>query len=426
MTTRRPEPAGLEVDARATEIVARCRALAACTDQPGVITRTFLSPAMRDAQALLADWMTQAGMTVRVDAAGNVRGAYPAVPAASTGGETATLVIGSHLDTVPCAGAFDGPLGVLVGVALVEALDGRRLPFAIEVIGFSEEEGVRFGVPFIGSRALAGTIDDHLLDTRDRDGVRVRDAIAGFGLDVANLAEAQVRPPHVGFLEFHIEQGPVLDDAGESLALVDAIAGQSRLEVAFTGVAAHAGTTPMRLRRDGLAAAAEWIAAVEREAHERPALVATVGRLQVEPGAGNVVAGRCLASLDVRHADDRVRGAAVDALRTAAQRIGAARGIDVAATLLLDQPAVPMDSTLLAALDHAGRRAGLVLRRMTSGAGHDAMVMARAMPAAMLFVRSPGGVSHHPDESVSGEDVAAALRVGLHALDVLAESWLAR
>jgi allantoate deiminase len=400
------------------EVIERCRQLAAHTEEPGSITRTFLSDPMRCVHADLRAWMEQAGMSVSVDAVGNLRGSY--------GGATADAprwIVGSHLDTVPHAGAFAGILGVVLGVALVKALanslGGRRLGFGIEVVGFSEEEGVRFGLPFIGSRALAGTLDDAAPAKRDADGCSVADAIRAFGLNPAAIGEARVTGEALGYLEFHIEQGPVLESLNLPLGVVTSIAGQSRLEVRFEGKANHAGTTPMHLRRDALAGAAEWISAIEREAAAVPSLVATVGKIEAQPGAGNVIAGSVRMSLDVRHTNDEARARAVKHLLDSAQQIAARRGLVVSYELRLDQAAVAMDARLIEMLGGAVREGGFVEHRMPSGAGHDAMVMAERMPAAMLFLRSPGGISHHPDEAVLEADVAAALATGLHFVDRL-------
>lgn len=396
------------------EVVERCRQLATHTEEPGWITRTFLSEPMHRVHADLRVWMEQAGMNVHVDAAGNLRGHYDAATA-----DAPRLIVGSHLDTVPHAGAFDGILGVVLGVALVKALGGRRLGFGIEVVGFSEEEGVRFGSPFIGSRALVGTIDDALLARRDADGSSVADAIRTFGLDPAAAGEARVTGTTLGYLEFHIEQGPVLERLNLPLGVVTSIAGQSRLDVRFEGKANHAGTTPMHLRRDALAGASEWIGAVERDAAATPSLVATVGKIEAQPGAGNVIAGSVRMTLDVRHTNDEVRAGAVKHLLDSAQQIAARRGLAASSELRLDQAAVAMDARMVEMLSCAMKAGGFVEHRMHSGAGHDAMVMAGRMPAAMLFLRSPGGISHHPDEAVLEADVAAALVTGLHFIDQL-------
>ena len=398
----------------AEQVIERCRLLAEESEEPGFTTRTFLSAPMHAVHRHVRLWMEAAGISVAVDHAGNLRGVYPSEQASAP-----RLLVGSHLDTVPHAGAFDGVLGVLLGLSLIELLGKRRLPFAIEVAGFSEEEGVRFGAPFIGSRALVGDIDDDLMSRRDASGASVGEAIMAFGLDPARIAEACAGDNAIGYLEFHIEQGPVLDSLDLPLGIVEAICGQSRVDVNFEGNANHAGTTPMHLRRDALAAAAEWVCAVECEAREVSNAVATVGRLDVSPGASNVVPGSIRATLDVRHADDIVRRDLVAQLLRSAGQIAAYRCLTVSHQHRLDQAAVATDSGLTSLLERAVLSAGYPVHRMPSGAGHDAMIMARRMPAAMLFLRSPGGVSHYPDESVLTEDVAAALSAGLRFLEEL-------
>ena len=404
----------------AREVIRRCRALAECSDEPGCTTRTFLSDSMRAVLVKLTLWMSAAGMKASVDAAGNLRGVYEG---AAT--DARRLLIGSHLDTVPHAGAFDGVLGVVMGLSLVESLHGTRLPFSIEVIGFSEEEGVRFGVPFIGSRALIGELDKTLLAARDAEGVTVAQAIRNFGLDPLRLAAARTDANALGYLEFHIEQGPVLEAAGRPLAVVNRISGRTAADVTFVGAAGHAGTTPMHGRHDAVAAAAEWIGCVETHARGTKALVATTGRIDAEPGAANVIAGRCRVTLDVRHTDDDIRMAAVERLRLAAQEIGARRGLQIEWSPRVDQSSTPMDPDLVAMLVRALESAGAPPTVMASGAGHDAMVLAPHMPAAMLFIRTPGGVSHHPAESVDEHDVAIALAAGRNFLNELAASFSA-
>jgi allantoate deiminase len=393
----------------ALDTIGRCRALAELTEEPGFTTRTFLSAPMREVHARLRAWMESASMSVRVDSAGNIRGCYDAARQ-----DAPRLYIGSHLDTVPRAGAFDGVLGVVLGVAVVEVLAGRRLPFHIEVIGFSEEEGVRFGVPFIGSRALAGTVDAQLLDL-------VSDAVRAFGLDPSRIAEGQAGPDALGYLEFHIEQGPVLESLDLALGVVDAIAGQSRLELVFEGQANHAAT-PMSFRHDALAGAAEWIGMVEREACATAGLAATVGRLHSEPGAANAIPGMARASLDLRHREDAVRQQAVERLLRCAEQAARRRGLSVSWERHLDQAAVKMDAAFTATLERALAASDQPVHRMTSGAGHDAMILAARMPVAMLFLRSPGGISHHPSENVLPEDVAAALQTGLRFLEEIERS----
>jgi allantoate deiminase len=389
------------------DVIGRCRVLAEFSEEPGFTTRTFLSQPMHQVHEQLRGWMQKAGLSVSVDHAGNLRGLY-----ASDRNDAPRLFIGSHLDTVPRAGAFDGILGVVLPVTLIERLAGRRLPFAIEVIGFSEEEGVRYGVPFIGSRALIGDIDSDLLTC-------IGPAITAFGLDANRIGEARVAGNALGYLEFHIEQGPVLESLGLPLGVVDAISGQSRLDVVFEGRANHAGTTPMNFRQDALAGAAEWISTVEREARATPGAVATVGRIAALPGAGNVIPGSVSMSLDVRHTEDAVRHHLVARLLRCAGQIAAGRCLTVSSEQRLDQTAVAMDSHLVQTLGRAVESAGFPVHRLASGAGHDAMIVARRMPAAMLFVRSPGGISHHPDETVLIEDVEAALEVGMRFLEAL-------
>jgi allantoate deiminase len=387
---------------RANKVIRFCRDIALCTEQPGKTTRTFLSPPMHTVHRLLGEWMRQTGMDVSVDAAGNLRGFWP-------GSSGKRLVIASHLDTVPDAGAFDGILGVVLGVALVEACHEALAGSgpAIEVIGFSEEEGVRFGIPFIGSRTVVGTLDETVLTPP------VLDAIRAFGSDPAGLPKARLSLETTACIEFHIEQGPVLESLGLPLGIVDGIAGQSRLNLTFRGRANHAGTTPMSLRQDALAAAAEWISHVEKTARSEPGLVATVGLVAVEPNASNVIPGIARASLDVRHSRDETRRSAVAEMLDMAQQICSRRGITLDYQQHLDQPLVALDAGLLEILSRSVAASGYPVHRMTSGAGHDAMILAPHWPTAMLFLRSPGGISHHPDESVIAEDVEAAIQVGL-------------
>jgi allantoate deiminase len=406
---------------QAKEVIRCCRQLAKLSETTGDTTRRFLTKPMRDVHTALATWMARLGMAVRVDAIGNIRGVY----ARKLSGEPASaprVFIGSHLDTVPNAGAFDGVLGVVMGIALVEMLGDSPVPFAIEVIGFSDEEGVRFGTPFLGSRALAGTFDVSQLDLRDSEGRTLSEAIRGFGLEPRRIPDAQAAPNSIAYLEFHIEQGPVLESLNLPLGVVDVIAGQSRAAVTFTGMAGHAGTTPMKLRKDALAGASAWITEVEREAFSTQGLVATVGRIAVEPGAGNVIPGRASLSLDVRHPADDMRKEVFARLLKTAETISQQRGLHVEWEPQLDQASVSMDPRLASMLDRAIEQAGLPVHRMTSGAGHDAMVMAGRVPTAMMFVRCENGLSHHPAENVREDDVAAALEAGLNCLREMARA----
>lgn len=410
-----------EIRKRAEEVTARCRKLASFSEDHGNTRRTFLSPPMHDCHREIARWVEPLGVPVRVDAAGNLRASYPAAQSGAS-----TLLVGSHLDTVPNAGAYDGVLGVVLAVSLLEALHGHRFPFGIEVVGFSEEEGVRFGIPFIGSRALVGRLDEELLTVQDGHGISVRKAIEEFGLNPGEIPQARLNEEYLGYIEFHIEQGPVLEELGQPLAAVEQIAGQSRLEFTFHGRRNHAGTTPMHLRYDALAAAAEWITAVERRARSVNGLVATVGKIEAKPGATNVIAGETRLTLDVRHGSDEIRTRAVTDLVEQAQEIARMRRLTTQWKTLLEQRAVPMNPLLVAEIERAiGKTCGAP-HRMVSGAGHDAMILAEKVPAAMIFLRTPGGISHDPAESVAVEDVEKAIECGLHLLDQLAASPLMR
>jgi len=372
---------------------------------------------MRDCHQEIARWMEPLRAQVRVDAAGNFRGFYPAARP-----NAPRLLIGSHLDTVPNAGAYDGILGVVLAVSLLEELHGRRLPFGIEVVGFSEEEGVRFGTPFIGSCALVGRLDRELLDVQDAQGISVRKAIEEFGLNPEEIPQTELENDTLGYLEFHIEQGPVLEKLNLPLAAVEAIAGQSRLEFTFLGRGNHAGTTPMHLRRDAMAGAAQWIGTAERVAQGVPGLIATVGKIEAKPGAANVIAAEARLTLDVRHSSDEIRTRAVTDLIRQAQEIAIRRGLSVRESTLLSQRAVAMDPFLTGEIEQAILKTGYKPHRMVSGAGHDAMILVEKVPTAMIFLRTPGGISHDPAESVAGEDIEKAIQCGLYLLDQLASS----
>lgn len=399
----------------AEQVLARCSRLASFSEESRGLRRTFLSPPMREVHREIASWLEPRGVRPRLDAAGNLHALYP-------GGWKSgpRLLIGSHLDTVPNAGRYDGILGVVIAVALIEALGGERLPYALELIGFSDEEGARFGIPFIGSRALVGRVDDELLNQQDRTGVSVREAIQGFGLNPAEIAKTRLDDEVCAFLEFHIEQGPALEQLGLPLAAVEAIAGQTRMEFSFLGRANHAGTTPMHLRRDAVAAAAEWITSVEQQAHAIPGLVATVGSVTALPGAANVIAGEARVTLDIRHRSDDIRLRAVEKLTDQASQICSRRGLSVEHCTHLNQSSVALDPLLTDQIEVAMRAAGLTPHRMVSGAGHDAMILAEKIPSAMIFLRTPGGISHDPAESVLIDDVVKTLGCGVHFLHQLA------
>lgn len=389
-----------------------CDRIAAHTDVPGTITRTFLSPATAAVHALLRTEMEALGMSVRTDAAGNVRGVYPAVS------ENAPLLLtGSHIDTVPDAGRYDGILGVALPMALIRALGDKRLPYAIEVIAFSEEEGVRFKLPFIGSKALVGDLTPEDLAHTDADGISIAQAIRNFGLDPDSLSDARMTAGTFAFFEPHIEQGPVLESLNLPLGIVTTIIGQSRLGLTFYGQANHAGTTPMSFRKDALAAAAWWISEVEAYPSSAPELLATVGSIKASPGASNVIPGAVTVSLDVRHPSDEARLNAVAGLVAKAEACAKSRGLTLTTVDRGAQASVPMDSALREALTTAA--APFAPHAMPSGAGHDAMILARKIPTAMLFLRTPGGLSHHSNESVSAEDIGAAIIACLTFLQAL-------
>jgi allantoate deiminase len=414
--------ADIDMDALAGEILDRCRTLALETERPGELTRTFLSPPMRRVHEHLSGWMSEAGMDVHLDPAANLIGRRAAE---GDRAEAPTVLIGSHLDTVPDAGSFDGVLGVLLGVAAVRALGARGLPIAVEVVGFSEEEGVRYRTPYLGSLALCGRFDPAFLELVDAENVSMADAFRRFGLDPGRIAGAASPPGRVvAYLEAHIEQGPVLESWDLPVGVVSAIAGQSRLWVTLEGKAGHAGTSPMNLRRDALPAAAELVLAVEALARSSEGLRGTVGSISASPGAVNVVPGSVALTLDIRHAVDEIRDRSVAGLLELAREIASRRGLEFRVDRGHHHRAVAADPALSGLLDSAVRDAGVEPRRLVSGAGHDAAVMAGLAPMAMLFLRSPGGISHHPDETVRKSDVRVALDVMVRWLFALAANGL--
>ncbi len=346
---------------------------------------------------------------IHIDSAGNFRATLP-------GRSARRIVIGSHLDTVPNAGPFDGVLGVVLGMAIAEAYRTQAPPCTLEIAGFSEEEGVRFGRPFIGSIGFVSGLADDFLDLQDKNGVSVQQAIRDFGLESDSVARSQMTAAEA-YLEFHIEQGPVLDSLNLPLGVVTSIAGQTRATAIFTGKSNHAGTTPMALRQDAFCAAAEWALFVESIARQDSGLVATVGSVQVAPGAVNVIPGIARLSLDVRHPKDPVRLEALDNIVQKGQEIAAHRKLEFQFKVVVNQAAVAMDSAVVAMTERALSAVGVNPHKMTSGAGHDAMILAKYIPSGMIFLRSPNGVSHHPDESVLLEDVELALRAGRHFVE---------
>jgi len=405
--------------------VARCDALgvAPYSDMADGLYRGWLTPAFAAAQKAVGGWMAEAGMTVRTDAATNLVGRYE-----GTTPDAPALLIGSHIDSVRDAGRYDGPLGVMLGIECVAALGkaGKRLPFAIEVIAFGDEEGSRFPAPMLTSRAVAGSFDPASLAVVGLDGTIVRQALADHGFAPDRFGAAARKPGSViGYLEAHIEQGPTLEAEGLAVGIVTGIAGQLRYRVVIEGMAGHAGTTSMALRRDALAAAAEAVLVVERIGGEGPAdLVATVGRLDVTPDAVNVIPGHVDFSLDVRALDPAVRDAAAAAIIAELKTIGARRGVGLVARRVHELPPSPCDPKLMDLLAIAMAAENQPERRLASGAGHDAMVMASFCPTAMLFIRCAGGVSHNPAEAVAPADAEIARRVMLGFIERFGETFL--
>jgi allantoate deiminase len=387
------------------QLMRRCDELGNISEEPHRLTRTFASPAMKRATNLVAKWMRNAGLKTREDAAFNLIGVLP-----SKTKKAKTLLLGSHLDTVRDAGKYDGPLGVLTAIAAVQFLCEQKieLPFHLEIVGFSDEEGVRYQTTYLGSRAFAGTLA---------------------AADLARIEEKQIvkarrdKNDFLGYVEVHIEQGPVLEKNNLPVGVVTAIAGQSRLRVDLVGVAGHAGTVPMSLRRDALAGAAEFISAVENFAKKKSGLVATVGKIAASPGASNVIPGLVTLTLDVRDQNDLRRVAAVKALQIKAETIARNRDLKLKWTFVQQTNAVQCDAQAVKLFSECIARRELKVVKLPSGAGHDAVAISEICPVAMLFVRCKGGISHNPDESVKTSDVASAIGVLADFIQTLASEY---
>jgi beta-ureidopropionase / N-carbamoyl-L-amino-acid hydrolase len=411
---------GIEPGAFGERIMELADRLAAWSENSDGLTCTYLSPAHRSVAADIRELMRQAGLVTEMDAVANVIGRYAA-------GEKAApaLIVASHYDTVRNAGKYDGRLGVLTALVLAEHLNrlGRKLPFHLDVVAFSEEEGVRFSSSFLGSSAVAGRFDPTLLGRRDADDVTLAAAMREAGLDPAKIPVlARRREELVGYLEVHIEQGPVLLEEGLPVGIVSAIAGSVRSMVTITGTAGHAGTMPMARRHDAAAAAAELVLYVEERCAQAPSLVGTVGQLVVPDGAINIIPGRCELSLDVRAADDATRDAAVSDIMAEIARIAARRGVRIDTQEVQRTAAVRCSPRLQSLLADAVKDAGVKPRHLPSGAGHDAMMFAGLTDIAMLFVRcGNGGASHSPREIITAEDADIAARVMLDTVLRLAE-----
>ena len=407
-------PALPEADVIGAEMMARLDALAAHSEAGEGLTRRFASPEHRAAAALILGWMRDAGMAAHMDAVGNCVGRYeggaPGLPA---------LIMGSHQDSVRNGGRYDGMLGIITPIACVAALHerGERLPFALEVFAFGDEEGVRFASSLLGSRAIAGSFDFDALERLDDDGVTMRDAMRDFGLDPDGIAACARKPEDVlGFVEVHIEQGPVLEAEGLPLGVVTGISGGDRLAVTITGLAGHAGTVPMGSRRDALTAAAECILAVERRAGSGDDTVGTVGIISAQPGAVNVIPGCAAFSIDLRSPDDALRRALVDDLKREILAICERRGVTVDIETPHAGRAAVCAPWLIEQISAAVSAEGYTPRLLPSGAGHDGMAMAEMTAIGMLFVRCEGGISHNPAESITARDAGLAARVLLRFL----------
>jgi allantoate deiminase len=421
-----------EYDRHAATVMQRLEALGKITDEPGRLTRTFGSPAMRRANELVASWMRKAGMTVRRDAIGNLIGRYVAQSQKSAvqsskskiqGVQPKVLLLGSHLDTVRDAGKFDGALGVLAAIACLQELHdkGSRLPFAVDVVGFADEEGVRYATTYLGSSVFAGTFARRDLKRRDANGITMEAAIRSFGGHPDALVRARLDPDRLlGYVEVHIEQGPVLEQKNLAVGVVSAINGQTRAQLTFNGCAGHAGTTPMNLRRDALCAAAEFVSRVEELGRKQRGVVATVGELDVLPGASNVIPGEVRLSLDVRHQEDARRRAACAALKKCGQAIASKRKLRFQWQAVSETRSVQCDERLSGLLGKVVSRHQKRLLFLTSGAGHDAAALGAVIPVAMLFVRCKDGLSHHPAEHASQNDVRIAISVLVDFLQGLA------
>ena len=403
---------------RAENIVSRIHRLAAISEDPSCITRRYGTAAAVEAGTVVLGWMREAGLDAGMDAIGNIRGRW-----LSDRADAKTLVIASHIDTVVNAGRWDGPLGVLMGLNLLESIiaEGRKLPFHIELIAFSDEEGVRFHTTYLGSKAVAGSFDPETLQRRDADGVKLEDAILAMGGDPGQLSAAVLPPEQwLGYFEIHIEQGPVLYEKKIPVAPVKAIAGQVRVEVVFTGVAGHAGTVPMGQRRDALCGAAEFALAVEGVDE---GLVATVGKLQIVNAASNVIPGEVVCSVDIRSGDEAVLSRGHEKLRLLCENIGRRRGLDVQWKVVQVSAPVECDVSMNALLGRCVAAAGYAVLELVSGAGHDAVPVSAVSPVCMLFVRCYKGISHNPQENVEMTDLVGALAVADKFIHQLSEIW---
>ncbi len=398
------------------EIVSRIDELAAISQEPGRLTRIFLTREHRAAAERILGWMREAGMRAHLDAIGNVCGRYEGAAAGAP-----CLMLGSHYDSVRDAGKWDGPLGLITAISCVADLNkrGKRLPLAIEVTGFADEEGVRFASTLLGSRAVAGTFDESVLSVRDADGVAMRDALKDFGLDPDRIgAAARVRRELLAYLELHIEQGPVLEQQELPVGVVTAIAGATRLAARLTGMAGHAGTVPMALRRDALAGASECIGAIEAFCRaDADGLVGTVGYIHAAPGATNVIPGEVSFTIDIRAPTDMHRKRAVADIVRQIEAVAGRRKLSLQLDVTHENRTAPCAPWLQAQIADAISAEGFRVFELPSGAGHDGMAMIDIADVGMIFVRCRGGISHHPDEHVEPADADAGARVLLRVIE---------
>jgi len=393
---------------RAEKIMAQINELAAISEESQGITRLFGTSAFLQGSHTLLAWMKAAGLDSRIDNIGNVRGRLP-----SADSHAKTLVIASHIDTVRNAGKFDGPLGVIMGLDIVTHIIQSRteLPFHIELIAFSDEEGVRYHTTYLGSKVVAGSFETNLLQKKDDAGITLQETIVQMKGDPGQLKTDAIAPEEwLGYFEIHIEQGPVLYERDIPVAIVTAIAGQKRAEISFTGVAGHAGTVPMHMRQDALCCAAAFILETEKLALNH-SIVATVGKLQITGAASNTIPGTVTCSLDLRSADEATAAAAYEELYNTCITICSKRNITVRWQLVQQTAPIACDAGLNALLAQAVTECGYPLIEMPCGAGHDAVAVSAVSPVAMLFVRCFKGISHNPEEDVELKDIAAAIKV---------------
>jgi allantoate deiminase len=397
---------------RAEKILSRINELASITEEQGCITRIFGTPAFIQGSKKVFDWMKAAGLQTSIDNIGNVRGKL-----VSENTNAKTFVIASHIDTVVNAGKFDGPLGVLMGLDIIENLKASQSPFRgaggfnIELIAFSDEEGCRFHTTYLGSKVIAGSFDKKTLEKKDTKGITLKEAIITIGGDADKLAIDAI-DNWLGYFEIHIEQGPVLYEKQVPVAVVTAIAGQRRAEITFTGVAGHAGTVPMDMRHDALATAAEFIVETEEFALEnKEKIVATVGKLEVHQSASNVIPGKVTCSLDLRSSDETTLLSAYNTIKDFADLVSDRRKVKVEWNLVQQSKPTICNEELTTILKQSISEAGYPVVQLISGAGHDGVPISAVSPITMLFVRCFEGISHNPLENAETKDIAAAIKV---------------